>query len=189
MVNVSPDTVTTTTYANVGKSKRLGTDINGNYPITKKLNINVNLELIRVWLSGTYLGEMYTNNGYQGHAFTYTSYKFDKGYTAGLNVGYDSRYVLLQGKDNNFFFYSGSVSKELLDKKATISLAANMPFAKYKKVDFYNNTNEFRQSSYNTLKSRMINLSFNYKFGKLDGQIKKNSKGISNDDVSSGGRQ
>ncbi|WP_158795537.1 TonB-dependent receptor domain-containing protein [Pedobacter sp. L105] len=189
VVNVSPDTVTTTTYANVGKSKRFGTDINANYPLTKKLNVNLNLELLRVWLTGTYLGELYDSKGFQGHAFTYTSYKFDKGYTAGINVGYDSRYVMLQGRDNDFFFYSGSASKEVLNKKGTISFGANMPFRKYKKVDFYSNTNEFRQSNYNQIYSRSFNISFNYKFGKLNGEIKKSQKQISNDDVSSGGRQ
>jgi outer membrane receptor protein involved in Fe transport len=189
VINVSPDTVTTSTYANVGKNRKLGTDINANIPITKKLNVNLNLELLRVWLSGTYAGEFYNQRGYQGHAFTYTSYKFEKGYTAGLNIGYDSRYVMLQGRDNEFFFYSGSVTKEFLDKKASISLNANMPFRKYKRLDFYNETGDFSQSSYRDVYSRRFNLSFNYKFGKLKGEIKKNSRGINNDDVSSGGRQ
>lgn len=181
--------MTTSTYANVGKNRKLGIDINGNYPITKKLNVNLNLELLRVWLTGTYLGEFYSNKGFQGHAFTYTSYKFDSGYTAGINVGYDSRYVMLQGRDNEFLFYSGSISKEFLDKKATVSFAANMPFKKYKTLDYYNNTNEYRQTSYNTIYSRRLQISLNYKFGKLNGEIKKNKRGISNDDVSSGGRQ
>lgn len=189
VVNVSPDTVTTTTYANVGKNRKLGTDINANIPLTKKLNVNLNLELLRVWLSGTYNGEFYNQKGYQGHVFTYTSYKFEKDYTAGLNIGYDSRYVMLQGRDNEFFFYSGSVSKEFLDKKASISLSANMPFKKYKRIDFYNETPDFSQSSYRDIYSRRFNISFNYKFGKLKGEIKKNSRGINNDDVSAGGRQ
>jgi len=48
---------------------------------------------------------------------------------------------------------------------------------------------EFRQSNYNEIYSRRLSISFNYKFGKLNGEIRKSKKEISNDDVSSGGRQ
>jgi len=189
VLSVSPDTVTTTTFANVGKNRHYGIDVNANYPITKKLTFNANLELLRVSLSGTYAGQFYNSKGYQGHAFTYTSYKFDKGYTAGVNIGYDSRYVMLQGRDNEFFFYSGSASKEILNKKGTISLSANMPFRKYKHLDFYNNADNFRQTNYVDIYSRRISVSFNYKFGRLNGEIKKNSRGINNDDLGTGSRQ
>jgi outer membrane receptor protein involved in Fe transport len=52
-------TVTTTTYANVGKNKQLGLDLNMNYPITKKLNVNINAELLRVWLEGFYSNQLF----------------------------------------------------------------------------------------------------------------------------------
>ena len=188
VMSVSPDTVTTTTFANVGKNRRLGIDANTNLQLSKKMSINLNLELVRVWLTGTYAGEFYNTKGYQGHAFTYTSYKFDRGYTAGLNLGYDSRYVMLQGRDNEFLFYSGSVQKEVLNKKGTISFNANMPFSKFKRLDFYSNTNDFRQSNYFDIYSRSFNISFSYKFGKLNGEIKKNQRGISGDEGSEGGR-
>ena len=188
VMSVSPDTVNTTTYANVGKNRRLGLDANTNLQLTKKMSINLNLELVRVWLTGTYSGEFYNAKGYQGHAFTYTSYKFEKGYTVGLNLGYDSRYVMLQGRDNEFFFYSGSVQKEILNKKGTISLNADMPFRKFYRLDFYSNTNDFRQSNYFDIYSRKFNISFSYKFGKLNGEIKKNKRGIENDEGTASGR-
>jgi hypothetical protein len=189
VMSVSPDTVTTTTFANVGKSRRLGIDANTNLQVTKKMSINLNLELQRVWLTGTYSGQFYNTKGYQGHAFTYTSYKFDKGYTAGLNIGYDSRYVMLQGRDNEFFFYSGSVQKEILNKKGTISFNADMPFRKFRRLDFYSNTNDFRQSNYVDIYARRFNVSFSYKFGKLTGEIKKNKRGIATDEGGGGDRR
>lgn len=187
VMSVGPDTVTTTTFANVGKNRRLGLDANTNLQLTKKMSINLNLELVRVWLMGTYSGEFYNTKGFQGHAFTYTSYKFDKGYTAGLNIGYDSRYVMLQGRDNEFLFYSGSMQKEILNKKGTISFNADMPFRKFKRLDFYSNTNDFRQSNYFDIYSRKFNISFSYKFGKLNSEIKKNKRGIENEEAGGAG--
>lgn len=186
--SVSPDTVTTSTYQNVGKNKRLGLDINTNYPITKTINININAELLNAWISGTYNGQFYDAKGLQGHIFTYTSYKSDKGFNIGLNVGYDSRYVMLQGRDNDYFFYSLSGQKDILKKKATISIYFNNPFERYRRLDYYSNSDTFSQLNYNNVYARQINVSFNYKFGKLNSQIKKNQRGISNDDVSGGGR-
>ncbi|MDB5147532.1 MAG: TonB-dependent receptor, partial [Mucilaginibacter sp.] len=112
--------VTTNTYDNVGSNKNWGFDANMNYPITTKLNVNVNAELLFVWLKGYYNGSLYKNSGNQGHIFTYTSYKFDGGYRAGVNIGYDSRYVLLQGKDNYYFFSSISGTKTMFKEKATL---------------------------------------------------------------------
>jgi hypothetical protein len=185
---VGPDTITTSTYQNIGKNKRLGLDVNTNYPITKSINININAELLHVWLNGTYNGEFYDAKGFQGHIFTYTSYKSDKGYNIGLNIGYDSRYVLLQGRDNEFLFSSVSAQKDILKKKATISLSVNNPFEKFKKLDYYSSSDSFSQINYNNIYARTINVSFNYKFGKLNSQLKKNQRGISNDDVNGGGR-
>jgi outer membrane receptor protein involved in Fe transport len=181
--------VTTTTFANVGKNKTLGLDVNLNYPLSKKLNVNVNAEILRIWLKGTYNGQFYTNSGQQGHVFTNSSYKFDSGYRIGLNIGYDSRYVLLQGTDNWYFGYGTNVSKEFLDKKLTVSLNIQSPFKKFNKLDFYTKTPDFQTYSYNYNYFRSFGINLSYKFGKLNSSIKKNQRGINNDDTSGGGRE
>ncbi|WP_184550585.1 TonB-dependent receptor domain-containing protein [Mucilaginibacter sp. FT3.2] len=185
LASVGPDAVTTTTFANVGKNQTLGLDVNINYPITTKLNININAELLKVWLKGTYKGTFFTNSGQQGHIFTNSGYKFDNGYRIGLNVGFDSRYVLLQGTDNYYLGYGANVSKELFKKKANLFLNIGGPFAKFNKLDFYTRTPDFKTYSYNYNYYRSIGIGFNYKFGKLNGTIKKNQRGINNDDTSS----
>ncbi|MFD0794929.1 TonB-dependent receptor domain-containing protein [Mucilaginibacter litoreus] len=181
-------TVTTNTYANVGKNKTLGLDVNWNYPITPKFNLNVNSELLRIWLKGSFNGEFFTNSGFQGHVFTNSSYKFDSGYRVGVNVGFDSRYVLLQGTDNYYLGYGFNASKELFDKKASVSLYVNGPFSKFIKLDYYTKTDAFNNFSYNYQNFRSIGLGFNYKFGSLSASIKKNQRGINNDDSAGGAR-
>ncbi|TFF36855.1 TonB-dependent receptor [Mucilaginibacter psychrotolerans] len=181
-------TVTTTTYANVGKNKQLGLDLNMNYPITKKLNVNINAELMRVWLEGFYSNQLFKNRGYQGHVFTNSSYKFDNGYRIGLNVGFDSRYVLLQGTDNYYLGYSANASKELFNKRASIFVYTQGPFKRFIKLDFSTRTQDFINTSYNYQIFRTFGIGFNYKFGKLNSELKKNQRGINNDDTSGGGR-
>lgn len=186
VTSVGVDTVTTNTYQNVGKIKRLAFTLNGNYPVTKNLSITLNSQLVHVWLKGTYNGEFYNNQGFQGFAFLTSGYTFNKGYHAGFDIGYDSRYVLLQGKDNDYFYFSFSGSKELFNKKVIISAYVSNPLNKFLKIDFYTTTKDFEQYNYYDIYSRRINISIKYKFGKLNSSIKKNERSISNDDV--GGR-
>ncbi len=186
---VDPNTfVTTTTFANVGQNKRLGLNADFNYPITPKLNVNVNAQILRVWLRGTYNGDFYSNSGYQGYIFTYTSYKFDNGLRLGTNLGVDSRYVLLQGTDNYWISYSLSAQKEFFKGKLNVSFAANSPFSKFIRLDFSTRTPDFQSYNISNNFYRTFNFGLNYKFGGLNASIKKNQRGISNDDTNSGGR-
>ncbi|GAB3919454.1 outer membrane beta-barrel family protein [Mucilaginibacter boryungensis] len=178
--------VTTQTFANVGKNKRLGLDVSVNYPITKRMNININTELLQVWLDGFYNGKLYTNSGQQGHVFTNGSYKFDNGYRIGLNIGFDSRYVLLQGRDNYWLGGGASITKELWKGKGSVNVNFNNPYKKFIKLDFITKTNDFETYSSNLNYFRTIGFNFSYKFGKLNAQIKKNQRGINNDDAAGG---
>ncbi|WP_345948800.1 TonB-dependent receptor [Mucilaginibacter sp. PAMB04274] len=176
------------TFQNVGNNKRLGFDFNANYPITKNLNFNINSQLVHVWLRGYVNSVLFNTKGFQGHTFSGLNYKFDNGYRLGANFDFDSRYVMLQGRDNYWLGYAASASKEFLDKKATISVYVNTPFQKFRTIDNTIRTPTSYQLTLNDMYARTFNISFNYKFGKLSGELKKNQRGINNDDVSGGSR-
>ncbi|MES2274586.1 MAG: TonB-dependent receptor [Bacteroidota bacterium] len=180
--------ITTQTFANIGKKKQLGLDANINYPITKNLNVNVNAEVLHIWLEGAYNGQLYKNKGFQGHMFTYMGYKFDKGYRVGLNIDFDSRYVLLQGIDNYWLGGGANVSKDIFKGKGNIGVAVRNPFKRFIRLDFLTRTNDFETMANNYMLFRMAGINFSYKFGKLNSEIKKNQRGINNDDASGGGR-
>ncbi|RYE28271.1 MAG: TonB-dependent receptor [Sphingobacteriaceae bacterium] len=186
VTTIGADTISRTTYQNVGVNKRLGADLSVNYPLTKKLNININSELLYVWLNGTSNGIFYSNKGFQGHVFSDATYKFDSGYRLGLNINYDSRYVLLQGRDNYYFGTSGSISKDFFKSKLNVSASVSNPFSRYRTLNEYTRTANFEQINNYQINYRNVNVSLNYKFGKLNSSIKKNQRGISNDDVSGG---
>lgn len=181
-------TVTNTTFANIGQNRNLGLNLDVNYPLTKKLTININAQLTQVWLKGTYNGEFYTASGQQGYIFTYTSYKFDNGVRIGTNLGFDSRYVMLQGRDNYWIDYSLSASKEFFKGKLNTSFSAGNFFAKFIKLDYSTRTPDFNRTNINYNVYRNFNFSISYKFGGLNSSIKTNKRGISNDDTGSGGK-
>ncbi len=186
VTSVNKDTITQSTYLNVGKNRGLGISLNGNYPITKQLNVNINAQLLHVWLKGTFNGEFYNQSGFQGHCFTTTSYNFPKDFHISADIGYDSRYVLLQGRDNYYYYFSLGGSKDLFNKKVSLSVVATNPFNEFRKIDFYAGSANFSQYNYNYDYARRINITIRYKFGHLNSEIKKSEKGISNDDT--GGR-
>ena len=188
ITTVSGNDVTTTTYANVGQNKNLGIDVNINYPLTKKWNLNINAELLQVWLKGTYNGNLYTNSGQQGHIFTNSDYKFDNGLRLSVNLGFDSRYVLLEGRDNWYFSNYYAASKEILKKMGSVFLYVNNPFSKFNKLDFFTKTADFQTYNSNQNYYRAIGLGFTYRFGKLNNSIKKAQRGINNDDTNGGGK-
>ncbi len=183
---ISSDTITVNTYQNAGKNRGLGLTLNTNYPITKKLSLDVNAQLLHVWLTGVYLGNFYDSKGFQGHCFVTGSYNFDNGFHFSTDIGYDSRYVLLQGKDNEYFYTSFTGSKDFMQKKANISINVSDPFFQFRDMDSYSSSATFNQRSTYQNIGRRLGISFRYKFGKFSGSIKKNERGISNNDVSSG---
>lgn len=182
------DTITTTTYQNLGSNRSLGLNLNVNQSITKKLSVSLNGQINHIWLKGTYNGQFYTNDGTTGNAFMNAGYKFDNGYRLGFDAGYFSGDVSLQGHSVAFIYNAYSVVKEFLNKKATISFVANCPYAKYFTWKSYTNTPDYSQYSYNQNIYRTFAVRFSYKFGKLNSEIKRNQRSINNDDTKGGGK-
>ncbi|RCH54989.1 TonB-dependent receptor [Mucilaginibacter hurinus] len=181
-------TVTLTTFENTGSNKTLGLNFNTNHDITKKLSVNLNGQISRIWLEGSYNGQMYRNSGYVGNAFAGIGYKFEKGYRIGMNTGYYSGDVNLQGNSRFFIYNSYVVSKEFLNKNANISLMANNPYSNFWKNTSNTTTRDFVQTGYYNRLYRHFSIRVSYKFGKLNSDIKKNQRGIKNDDTSGGGK-
>ncbi len=182
----SIDTVTLTTYENLGNNSRLGLNVNTNFSIIKDLTVSLNGQLAHVWLKGAYNGQFYTNQGYTGNAFMNAGYKFGKGFRFGIDAGFFSGDVNLQGKSSAFIFSSYVLSKTFLNKKATISLVANNPYSKTFTYHSHTTTPDFYQSSYGDEPYRTFAVRFNFKFGKLNSEIKKNQRTINNDDSKGG---
>jgi outer membrane receptor protein involved in Fe transport len=171
------------TFENIGKNKSAGFNINTNKDITKNFNINVNGGLSYVWMEGVIDDNVVKNGGAQGNLHASAAYKFKKDLKVVLNGGYNSPWLTLQGESNPYYYTSTSVSKEFFNKKASFSVYVANPFQKYR--NWKNETSSLQFIQMETFQNYYRNYGFNlsYKFGKLNGSIKKNQRGIQNDDV------
>ena len=182
------DTVTVTSYQNLGFNKVLGLNLNTNFTLTPALTLTLNGQLNRIWVSGSYNGVYYKNDGYTGNAEANAAYKFKKGFRFSIDAGFFSGDVTLQGKTNNFLYSSYVLSKSFWGKKATVSMVVNNPYSRVFTGRSNFHTVDFYQTSYNQMPYRTYAIRINYKIGKLNSDIKRSEKNISNDDTKSGGK-
>jgi hypothetical protein len=180
------DTVSVTTYQNLGSNKNLGLNLNFTFTSVKNLSVSLNAQISHVWLKGTYNGNFYKNDGYTGNAFLNAGYKFGKGFRIGFDAGYFSGDVNLQGSTSPFIYNSYVLSKTFLNKRLTLSAVMNNPYGQFYTFKSTTTTPDFYQQTYNQIFYRSFALRFNFKFGKLNSEIKRNQRGINNDDKKAG---
>ncbi|WP_161890357.1 TonB-dependent receptor domain-containing protein [Pontibacter russatus] len=182
------DSVSSTTFGNIGRNSTTTLSLGGNATLFQKLSLNVNGTLSYSDLSGNINGRDLQNSGVSGYMFSNASYRFDKNWRASVNLGYYAPRVLLQGESSGQFWDGFSVSKSFLkDEKANISLSVQSPLNKYFTYSNELSDQNFYQRSESRNVRRRISLGFSYKFGKLKDDIKRTRRGIKNDDLKSGG--
>jgi hypothetical protein len=181
------DEITRTTFVNTGKDRKFGTNFNISYPFTPALNLTLGGNMNYIWLEGFVNGENVKNDGLQGYVYGYMSYKHKTGWRLGGNFSYNSSWITLQGSSKAMLYTSFSLGKDIIKDKLTFSGSVSNPFTKFQAWENDTEGLNFRQHTYSENYSRRFNLSLNWRFGKLKESIKKNQRGISNDDVKSGG--
>ncbi len=190
LINYNEETgISRFTFENIGRDKSLGTNISINYPITKKLNLNVSGDMSYIWLEGVVDGQEARNSGVRGYAYGGLSYLFEDGWRVNGNFSYSSPFIMLQGQSNAFPYYGISASKEVIKDKLSVSGSIANPFNKFR--DYINDMTgpNFTQSSFSQSFYRSYSVSLSYRFGRLKDEIRKNRRGIRNDDSTGGGGQ
>ena len=174
------DTVTESTYLNVGTSRSAGFNLSTNYPITDRLNFNLNAQLSYIWLTGQYDGQLYKNQGIQGNITAFAGYNFANNWRTVINFGYYGDNIYLQGKSSDYIYNTLVIIKDFLNRRATVSLTIYEPYAAYSTYSNYTQTPAFRQSMYSQDFYRMFRFGFNYKFGKINSSTSPARKSIIN---------
>ncbi|MCE7040633.1 outer membrane beta-barrel family protein [Dyadobacter sp. CY312] len=170
-------------YGNTGTARLLMGNLSMNYPFTKRWNFNMNARVAHGKVRGEVNGEKITNRGvmYQIHAST--GYRFEKDWRVNASFNANGPSINLQGTSNAASYTSFSVNKDVIKDKLSLSASVNNPFSKYRRDLRTTSGPDFSQSNYRIDYFRSFNVSLNYKFGKLKDAIKKNKRGIKNDDV------
>lgn len=178
--------ITRSSFANTGSGTLIGINVNLNYPFSSKLRAQLGAMGNYGMVKGEINGEMLEKKGLMRRAFTSLSYRPAKDWQTTASVNYNGPNLSLQGTSNSFVATSLSVNKDFFNNKLTLSFAANNAFNKYRNAINYTNGPNFTQESFNQNYQRNFTTSLNYRFGKLKDAIKKNKKGINNNDVSEG---
>ncbi|WP_165305045.1 outer membrane beta-barrel protein [Pedobacter sp. SYP-B3415] len=177
--------ITRITFLNIGRDRKLGANLNINYPVTAKWNVSANGNLNYIWLEGMIEGLLTRNSGMTGYVSANSSYKFEKTWKTTFSFNYGAPDVLLQGASNDYYFMAVSGSKDLIKDKLIVSAMAANPFRKFRAytnfVEGSNFSNAYSRENY----FRRFNVNLVWKFGKLQGSIRKNERRITNDDVKS----
>ena len=174
-----------TTYGNIGKKQSTGLFVYANWnPVP----------LFRIYMNG---GMDYTdlksekndmaNSGFSGRIFAGTQFNFPLDFRLNVHGGYFSPWIQLQGKGSPFYFTGISVNKDFLKKKLSVQLSFQNPFWKRMKMESTTSDDTFFRREINYRTMRMLMVSVSYRFGTLKDAIKKVKRGISNDDMKSGG--
>jgi len=175
--------ITSTTYQNVGDVAGIGGNVSINYPITKQLNFSLNGNLQFFWLSGPVNGVVQNTNFATVGTSSTIGYSFSNGWRANASLDANGKNPTgLQGSTNGYIGSNFSVNKQIIKNKLTFSAAARNPFKQYRTSTTITNSNDFAQTNVNQVYFRSFSASLNYNFGKLKDGIKKNRRGINNDD-------
>lgn len=178
--------ITRSSFGNTGKARVIGANLNVNYPLTKKWNLTINGQAGFGKVSAIVNDQHVENQGLMYYISGSTGYRFEKGWRINANMNMNGPNLSLQGTSNRFIGSSFSINKDIVKDKLSFSAAANNPFAKYRYYISETNGNNFTQESNNQSYLRSFSTSLNYKFGKLKTGLKKNKKGIINDDTGGG---
>ncbi|HEY0667860.1 MAG TPA: DUF2012 domain-containing protein [Sphingobacteriaceae bacterium] len=178
--------ITRNSYDNTGKARAIITNFNINYPVTKKMNFSLNGGIGHGRVEGLVNGSLVKNQGFMYHISSTSGYRLENNWRVNASMNIHGPNLSIQGTSNSFISSSFSVNKDLVKDKLSFSASANNPFAKYRTNHTETFGPNFTQESDNQTYYRSFNTSLNYRFGKLKATIKKNKRGINNDDISRG---
>ena len=181
------DTVTYSTYKNIGLIRNIGLSLYGNWQLHKSIRISLNGNL-------GYLS-MTTNNGsgLNNNGFNYTG-SLNGNFTLPAEIklstygGYYSPRIDLQGQNSEYYYYGLTISRDFFKKRLNVSLSARNPFPLKKYYLGYTLTSDYIVNYIQSMKAQSFGLSISYRFGELKDQIKKVQKTILNDDVIGGNK-
>lgn len=185
VVNFDPETqITSTTYANAGNAKSLGSNLALAYPVSKVYNISLNGNVMYLWLQGTSDGEIVHNNRLMYSFSLSNSFRLNQGWAISADLNVVGRNPTgLQGYSNGFVGTSFSVNKELIKNKLGFAARVNNPFTEHRNNISYSFGPDFNQVYLSRDYYRSFGISLNYAFGGLKDGISKSKTSIENNDV------
>ncbi|QJX46208.1 TonB-dependent receptor [Hymenobacter taeanensis] len=173
-----------TTYGNLATASVYGVNLYGSWKPLQDWDLSSNLSADYTTLRSRILSR--PNRRASMYMSINSSYKLGKNYTLQGYGGFWTGGVQLQTRYSGGLYYGLSAKKLLLAEKADLTLGLNNFLAPGREFRSTTITPDFiNQGSFYSYQ-RSVRLSFNYRFGKLDGG-QRQRKTIRNDDSKGGG--
>lgn len=177
--------ISRSTYENTGSADAIDFVFSTRLPISEKWEVNVNGMLTSIWAAVGNAPSRISTHMIQTNFTVSTAYRLPKGWRLNASVNPVSRsFRSPQEKANGFVGSSLSIIKEIVAGKLSVSALTANPFTTYR-------TNSVRAVGPTFIQYRMsrdyfrsFNVNVTYSFGQLKDQIKRNRRGIKNDDIS-----
>jgi outer membrane receptor protein involved in Fe transport len=163
------DTISRTTFGNIGQNRNSNLTANANATIFKKLNISLGGNASYLQYVSSINGKAYASNGFTYSASGTANLRL-KAFGVSSSLNYNSPNILVQGRTSGYISNSITLNKYFLkNNKANISLSVTSPFLKHRHTFTEINDPVFHmiRESYNLI--RRYNLSVNYRFSKIQG--------------------
>jgi ferric enterobactin receptor len=176
--------ITRTSFRNIGATRIYKTNLYFNYPITKSWSVRLNSDIRYITATINTGKTILNNNGWSTYVNTSTSYRLGATWRLNADVTLNSATITgVQSTINGFVGFNTNVQKDLAKGKLTLAASISNPFSKFRYSREELGSIDFIQVNTNQLYYRLFGLSLNYRFGKLKDAIKKNKRGITNDDA------
>ncbi|WP_018627696.1 outer membrane beta-barrel family protein [Niabella aurantiaca] len=178
--------ITYITYSNSGDIAALMLNANLNLAVTKALKTVINGNLAHFWIETDADAQSQRLTRFIYSASLNNTYTFDKNWTATASADFIGKNIApaqVQGTVNGFIATSFSLSKDLWSDKLAVSASVNNPFTKYRSSRTEITGFNFIQTDLTETYFRKASISVRYKFGRLKQDVKRNKRGINNNDV------
>ena len=183
---VNANDVRTTTYENIGTNINVGLNLYCSYRPNEKFNIYCNGNGAYVKMEANN-GTSLSNKGYTYYGSFGARAVLWKDNSISINGNVSSPSIMLQGKSSVYFYNGASISQMFLNRKLTLSLSVTNPFKRFLTQSYSMIDQNSMQNYEYKYETRSARFSISYNFGKMNMEVKKARRGISNDDVKSGG--
>ena len=174
------------TYGNIGSNQRYGATVYASYRPNGKVNIYINTRLnYNIIEANNDLNR--SNEGFNAGGNLGANFVLWKGGSVSANAGGSTPWIMLQGKRSGYYYTQFGVTQKILKDKVDIGCYISDPFWKkiYYKSDYDDPTYTMHSEDYRL--GQIVRVSATWRFGKMNTQVKKARRGISNDDQREGG--
>ncbi|MFC4384362.1 TonB-dependent receptor domain-containing protein [Chryseobacterium bernardetii] len=158
---------------NIGESTRMGLNINTVFNPIKSWTVNAGVEVFHLKFRSNSLG--LKNDGTFFNSSISNTVTLLKDLQFSASADYGNGFITLQGKNTANYSYRFAVKKDLMNNKASLTLAVINPFQNNFKETVYAFAPTFQSTQVNRFYNRAATLTFSWQFGGMRASKEKES--------------